>query len=144
MKQENLNPEIEEKLLNLQRYQEKQMKSESHQPATVVEQQQNSAPHNKKRPTSRMQDDDDWQLDIPKRRTKNHSHSDRGAIGEHTPTKAVHTVLDEPSIEPSPVNNRRAAAIKRESEKKKHQQQIQVCLVVFKIDSVSRKAQYTL
>lgn len=136
LKQENLNPEIEEKLLNLQRYQEKQMKSETHQPAAVTEPQPNSASHNKKRPTSRMQDDDDWQLDLPKRRTKNHAHSDRSSIGEHTPTKAAHTVADEPSIEASPVNNRRAAAIKRESEKKKQQQQIQVGLVVVFIYAV--------
>lgn len=36
LKQENLNPEIEEKLLQLQRYQEKQMKQESGIPQPVA------------------------------------------------------------------------------------------------------------
>lgn len=36
MKQENLNPEIEEKLLQLQRYQEKQMKQDTGVPQPVV------------------------------------------------------------------------------------------------------------
>lgn len=36
LKQENLNPEIEEKLLQLQRYQEKQMKQDSGVPQPVV------------------------------------------------------------------------------------------------------------
>ncbi|KAL0272292.1 UNVERIFIED_CONTAM: hypothetical protein PYX00_005328 [Menopon gallinae] len=45
LKQENLNPEIEEKLIQLQRYQEKQMKNEP--PAQVI-----SRPQPRKRPSS--------------------------------------------------------------------------------------------
>lgn len=78
MRQENLNPEIEEKLLNLQRYQEKQMKAVAAEPqeaiVTPMQIQQpylspaKSSSSSKKRPSSRSQDDDDWVLDTPKRR----------------------------------------------------------------------------
>ena len=87
LKQENLNPEIEEKLLQLQRYQEKQMKgtegsvtsTQSH--STLV----SSAPRApaRKRPTSSSHppapttpvtaqivpnDKDDWITETPKRK----------------------------------------------------------------------------
>lgn len=122
LKQENLNPEIEEKLLNLQRYQEKQMKSEP-QPIVVSSPvPQYSTPvkantSHKKRPSSRH-DDDDWIMETPKRRPpKGSGNSDRKSDGEGSRTA---------TIEETPMNNRRLAAIKRESDKKKHQQQIQV------------------
>lgn len=73
LKQENLNPEIEEKLLNLQRFQEKKMKTD-HPPTST------SLAHNhheytspmkstsaRKRPSSRTQDGD-WIVETPKRR----------------------------------------------------------------------------
>lgn len=128
LKQENLNPEIEEKLLNLQRYQEKQMKNEPvAAPAPSVPQYSTPVKSNasqKKRTTSRH-DDDDWILETPKRRPpKASSNSDRKAevIGETS--KIV-------PVEETPMNNRRLAAIKRESDKKKQQQQFQVKVGIF-------------
>lgn len=123
LKQENLNPEIEEKLLNLQRYQEKQMKSEPVAVSSPVPQYSTPVKSNtsqKKRPSSRH-DDDDWILETPKRRPpKGGSNSDRKSesAGESSKTVAP--------VEETPMNNRRLAAIKRESDKKKQQQQIQV------------------
>lgn len=77
LKQENLNPEIEEKLLELQRYQEKQMKQESNVPVNVSRVTSNSNIPNtiatnrvpRKRPVSGSKDEDtDWVLDnTPKR-----------------------------------------------------------------------------
>lgn len=76
LKQENLNPEIEEKLLQLQRYQEKQMKQETDVPVNVsrvtTSNTSNTISSNRvprKRPVSGSKDDDaDWVLDsTPKR-----------------------------------------------------------------------------
>ncbi|XP_058124580.1 nucleosome-remodeling factor subunit NURF301 isoform X2 [Anopheles coustani] len=80
LKQEHLNPEIEEKLLNLQRYQEKQMKTEDRPDRTIALQHNysnmtgnRSESHShgsrvRKRTTTRADDDDDeWQMDTPKR-----------------------------------------------------------------------------
>lgn len=122
LKQENLNPEIEEKLLNLQRYQEKQMKSEPIVVSSPIPQYSTPVKSNtsqKKRPSSRH-DDDEWILETPKRRPpKGSGNSDRKSesAGEGSKTTPV---------EETPMNNRRLAAIKRESDKKKQQQQIQV------------------
>ncbi|CAH1971965.1 unnamed protein product [Acanthoscelides obtectus] len=95
LKQENLNPEIEEKLLQLQRYQEKQMKHEpdvmpSHsplpsvsasaggvsrfQPATTVGVAVTSSSSGRKRPpsaSSRHNDDAEWVMEQPKRSRPN-------------------------------------------------------------------------
>lgn len=80
LKQENLNPEIEEKLLELQRYQEKQMKQESNVPvnvsrvtsSTIINTPPNTIAANRvprKRPVTGSKDDDsDWIMDTtPKR-----------------------------------------------------------------------------
>lgn len=168
LRQENLNPEIEEKLLNLQRYQEKQMKAVAAEPQeTVVTPAQihqpylspvKSSTNSKKRPSSRSQDDDDWVLDTPKRRPLRATGSSErkyhatvaGSIGndEVTPPlpipapKVIHMkaapkpvnteIIETPtksSARPAadaPMNNRRLAAIKRESDKKKQQHNQQV------------------
>lgn len=155
MKQENLNPEIEEKLLNLQRYQEKQMKGEqqSTSVALIHNHHEYTSPIKqspaRKRPSSRTQPgDDDWQLDTPKRRPpRTSSMSDKkispaaSAAIETDVNRIIRSVEEETATEteskstkiittPSPSkpvnNNRRLAAIKRESEKKKQQQQLQV------------------
>ncbi|XP_058053508.1 nucleosome-remodeling factor subunit NURF301 [Anopheles bellator] len=80
LKQENLNPEITEKLLNLQRYQEKQMRTEDRPDRTIALQHNysnmsgvprgESHSHSsrvRKRTVRTDDDDDDWQLDTPKR-----------------------------------------------------------------------------
>lgn len=78
LKQENLNPEIEEKLLQLQRYQERQMKHEPDCPSPVpkpvtapaIVATPNRYPAaSRKRPasTSKNDDDADWVMDQPKR-----------------------------------------------------------------------------
>ncbi|KAK9686188.1 PHD-finger [Popillia japonica] len=73
LKQENLNPEIEEKLLQLQRYQEKQMKQEPEIPvhSTRVAVQntfnRNNLPSRKRPPSASKNDDEDWVMETPKR-----------------------------------------------------------------------------
>lgn len=89
----------------------------------------------RKRPPSRSQDDDDdWILDTPKRRPPRNNNSERKApLAESTPIVKM-PILDleiensQPIVEAplSPVNYRRLAAIKREGDKKKTQQQLQV------------------
>ncbi|GAB0089853.1 nucleosome-remodeling factor subunit NURF301 [Sergentomyia squamirostris] len=82
LKQENLNPEIEEKLLNLQRYQERQMKTETpgqsssnqsiRDTSSPFEDHSLSPPPRRKRRSSLSQDDEEWVLETPRRRpTKN-------------------------------------------------------------------------
>ncbi|KAG5899121.1 hypothetical protein JTB14_021623 [Gonioctena quinquepunctata] len=77
LKQENLNPEIEEKLLQLQRYQEKQMKHEPELPLPVPKLSQpivNSRfpqPSRKRPPSCSKNDDSDWVMDTPKRSRPN-------------------------------------------------------------------------
>ncbi|XP_057659195.1 nucleosome-remodeling factor subunit NURF301 isoform X2 [Diorhabda carinulata] len=77
LKQENLNPEIEEKLLQLQRYQERQMKHEPEIPASVTKLSQpiiNSRhpSSSRKRPLSTSKNDDaDWVMETPKRSRPN-------------------------------------------------------------------------
>ncbi|KAJ8928259.1 hypothetical protein NQ314_019210, partial [Rhamnusium bicolor] len=74
LKQENLNPEIEEKLLQLQRYQEKQMKQEPELPAPVpkvnppvVTNSRFPTTSRKRPPSASKNDDSDWVLETPKR-----------------------------------------------------------------------------
>lgn len=73
LKQENLNPEIEEKLLQLQRYQEKQMKQEPDVPvstprvSTPNALSANRLPSRKRPPSSSRNDDTDWVMETPKR-----------------------------------------------------------------------------
>ncbi|XP_072386734.1 nucleosome-remodeling factor subunit NURF301 isoform X2 [Diabrotica undecimpunctata] len=77
LKQENLNPEIEEKLLQLQRYQERQMKHEPEVPAPVVKLSQPivNSRHpttSRKRPLSSSKNEDaDWVMETPKRSRPN-------------------------------------------------------------------------
>lgn len=118
LKQENLNPEIEEKLLNLQRYQEKQMKNEPVVVSSPVP--QYSTPVKSNACQKKRQDDDEWILETPKRRPpKSSGNSDRKSESAGESSKSV-------TVDETPMNNRRLAAIKRESDKKKQQQQIQV------------------
>lgn len=74
LKQENLNPEIEEKLLQLQRYQEKQMKPESNiEEFKTVTQQSAPSPDGtqRRRPAvSRQEVDDEWVEESPRKRTR--------------------------------------------------------------------------
>lgn len=142
--------------MNLQRYQEKQMKSENVTPALVHNHHEyTSSPAKqtpRKRPVSKTHEDDDWQLDTPKRRPpKSNSTSEKkqssvsAAAIETNVNKIIQSVEKEAAAEakeakdvklspksvtttPTKPNNRRIAAIKRESEKKKHQQQLQVNL----------------
>jgi nucleosome-remodeling factor subunit BPTF len=102
LKQENLNPEIEEKLLNLQRYQEKQMKNEQfpsgqsqffeqdmmahHSFNNSFSQSQynedddsddtniQSSGHQSRKRRSEM-DDDEWRMDSPRKRSTTKSYS---------------------------------------------------------------------
>ncbi|XP_050310711.1 nucleosome-remodeling factor subunit NURF301 isoform X3 [Anthonomus grandis grandis] len=108
LKQENLNPEIEEKLLQLQRYQEKQMKQEPGESScpsptpkiasppgiSVASNVSKTYPVNsRKRPPSTSKNDDaDWVIDQPKRSRPNKSSESRKSDGvapalPETPTK---------------------------------------------------------
>ncbi|CAH2074013.1 unnamed protein product, partial [Iphiclides podalirius] len=63
LKQENLNPEIEEKLLQLQRYQEKQMKPDAQterEMRAIVAAVQSPSPPRRRAISSRHDDDDEW------------------------------------------------------------------------------------
>ncbi|XP_018571402.1 nucleosome-remodeling factor subunit NURF301 isoform X2 [Anoplophora glabripennis] len=80
LKQENLNPEIEEKLLQLQRYQEKQMKQEPELPTPVPKVNQTVVPNSrfptatrKRPPSASKNDDSDWVMETPKRSRPNRS-----------------------------------------------------------------------
>lgn len=86
LKQENLNPEIEEKLLQLQRYQERQMKQEpsysegssSPIPSRINSSSSSSSRYpssNRKRPpsASTRDTDTDWVMETPKRSRKNNT-----------------------------------------------------------------------
>ncbi|XP_063359454.1 nucleosome-remodeling factor subunit NURF301 [Cydia amplana] len=82
LKQENLNPEIEEKLLQLQRYQEKQMKPEPtavvHPPpereprvvAVAARARTPSPPPPRRRPPRGLDDDDEWVDSSPRKRMR--------------------------------------------------------------------------
>lgn len=80
LKQENLNPEIEEKLLQLQRYQEKQMKQEPDIPTPVsrvvtpASVSSTRLPSRKRPPSASARNDDEWVMETPKR-----SRSNRGS-----------------------------------------------------------------
>lgn len=154
LKQENLNPEIEEKLLNLQRFQEKQMKGDQ-QPTSIA------LAHNhheytspvkaasvRKQTSSRTQLDNEWLSETPKRRPpranssseKKNSHAVTASTIESDVNRIIRSVEEETAaieatktvteLQQTPPktqsSNRRIAAIKRESEKKKQKQQLQV------------------
>lgn len=148
LKQENLNPEIEEKLLNLQRYQEKQNILHKTHPSPLPNArnsliQNHSTPSgvrtagqspakppgstSKRRPAAaRHLDDDDWVLDTPPRRKPAGSGLLAGAPSNAgTPSSNIggSTSTD---TSPTVLNKRSIAAKKRESDKKKAAQQAQV------------------
>ncbi|XP_055603868.1 nucleosome-remodeling factor subunit NURF301-like, partial [Uranotaenia lowii] len=100
LKQQNLNPEIEEKLLNLQRYQEKQMKTDDRSTAAIALQHnysQISSPrehHNtpvksKKRPYKGEDDDDEWFMETPKRRPAKSGSSSVSSVERKFPTSSA-------------------------------------------------------
>lgn len=75
LKQENLNPEIEEKLLQLQRYQEKRMKPEvppERETRAIAVVPRSPTPPARRRPTSSRHDDDDdeWVDSSPRKRSR--------------------------------------------------------------------------
>ncbi|KAL0842047.1 hypothetical protein ABMA28_014249 [Loxostege sticticalis] len=73
LKQENLNPEIEEKLLQLQRYQEKRMKPEQVERETravAVAAHSPSPPPRRRATSSRNDDDDEWVDSSPRKRSR--------------------------------------------------------------------------
>lgn len=145
LKQENLNPEIEEKLLNLQRYQEKQTSSHAGAAANHSQSSSSGSPMAKppgnghgsrKRPNQRSPlDDDDWVLDTPKRRPPAGSSTSANNVADATsadrtpgsasatPTKkgdaSIGSAETSPTTPAAPVNKRSLAAKKRESDKKK-------------------------
>lgn len=75
LKQENLNPEIEEKLLlQLQRYQERQTKHEPDVPTPVSRVSTPSSvrpPARKRPPSASSKVDEDWVMETPKRSRPN-------------------------------------------------------------------------
>ncbi|CAB3236349.1 unnamed protein product [Arctia plantaginis] len=75
LKQENLNPEIEEKLLQLQRYQEKRMKPEvvverEVRPPPVVVASPSPPPRRRALSTRHDDDDDEWVDNSPRKRSR--------------------------------------------------------------------------
>lgn len=106
------------------------MKTECQQTTTVSEPSNNNTLPNKKRPTSRLQqDDDDWLLDIPKRRPKIVTNSERSTTSESSVNMCTQNET-KALTENSSLQYRKLTALKRESEKKKQQQQIQVNIFI--------------
>lgn len=149
LKQENLNPEIEEKLLNLQRYQEKQNILHKTHPSPLPNARNSIINHHttpsasstpagggqspakppgstaKRRPAAaRHLDDDDWVLDTPRRKPPGAGTSTVG-----TPSNAAAAGSTSTETSPTILNKRSIAAKKRELEKKKAIQQAQVRIV---------------
>ncbi|XP_058836423.1 nucleosome-remodeling factor subunit NURF301 [Topomyia yanbarensis] len=98
LRQENLNPEIEEKLLNLQRYQEKQMKADDRGAAIALQHnysnmsavREHSTPVKaKKRPYRGEDDDDEWMMDTPKRRPTKSCGNSTSSVERKNPTAAA-------------------------------------------------------
>jgi nucleosome-remodeling factor subunit BPTF len=97
LKQENLNPEIEEKLLQLQRYQEKQMKQEPDIPTPVAKVTTNAVPisntrytvSRKRTPSASRNDDSDWVMETPKRSrpTRNSENKKNDDVLQHESSK---------------------------------------------------------
>lgn len=81
LKQENLNPEIEEKLLNLQSRHERQMKGNQRPTSEALlnnHHEYSSPMRSRKHTTNRTDEDDEWILDQPKRRPpRSHIYSDK-------------------------------------------------------------------
>lgn len=114
LKQENLNPEIEEKLLNLQRYQEKQMKTDDRSTTAIALQhnysnmsstREHSTPVKPKKRSYKDDDDEEWMMDTPKRRPTKSGSSSVSSIERKNPS--VPCVLD--------VSNRKRTVSQSES-----------------------------
>ncbi|CAH1170436.1 unnamed protein product [Phaedon cochleariae] len=133
LKQENLNPEIEEKLLQLQRYQERQMTTSKDQPPEGVAQQPPSlpklasqpivnarppavaAPSRKRQLSASRNDDADWVMETPKR-----SRPNRGAVAVGEGKKVVEVDVAQEQIKEKMVSPRSRVKIKEvtDSDKK--------------------------
>ncbi|KAF7271636.1 hypothetical protein GWI33_015487 [Rhynchophorus ferrugineus] len=119
LKQENLNPEIEEKLLQLQRYQEKQMKQEpetlSPAPkvpaaaaATAIPAITRFGTGTRKRPPSTSRNDDaDWVMEQPKRSRPN----------RNSESKKLETVLQPETPSKEKIISPRSRSKSKETEK---------------------------
>lgn len=140
MKQGNLNPEIEEKLLNLQRIQEKQMKEDCQTNNLSLDDIHDSSCVKTTSPRKRISsrnDDDDWIVDSPKKRPPRPSSSSDKKNIQNSPTVSVSENRNEATLMPNelttikevsasevektpekPLSNRQIAAIKREQKKK--------------------------
>lgn len=112
MRQDNLNPEIEEKLLNLQRCHEKQMKG-VHRPTSValannhheytspVKYSSSARKHPANRP---LEADDDWIMDTPKRRPPRASsfsekkNAQNAAVVENDVNRIIRSVAEESGV----------------------------------------------
>jgi hypothetical protein len=124
LKQENLNPEIEEKLLNLQRYQEKQMKNEQYpsgqshfyEQDLVASQSYNhsytqsqydedddsddtitpqSSGHQSRKRKSEL-DDDEWRMDSPRKRPTAKSYS--SSVNPHHQSENAYVVENQTTV----------------------------------------------
>lgn len=102
LKQDNLNPEIEEKLLNLQRYQEKQMRGEVPIPSTpTISHIQtvtdvNSVKTSIRKRSKNTDDDSDWIIDTPKRRKDRKPYD---YMEKHTPGQSSNSSNDNSNFE---------------------------------------------
>lgn len=109
MRQDNLNPEIEEKLLNLQRCHEKQMKgvqrptsvalaNNHHEYTSPVKYSSSSRKHAANRS---LEDDSDWIVDTPKRRPPRASsfsekkNAQNAAVVENDVNRIIRSVAEE-------------------------------------------------
>lgn len=112
LQQENLNPEIEEKLLTLQRYQEKQMKNDTPSkpdygmPNNSLDYDDAQNSRRRRSPSARKRlvqhaDDDDWVVDTPKKRAarvQNHPVEKRPTIVTTSTLKETHPKQENISI----------------------------------------------
>lgn len=148
MKQENLNPEIEEKLLNLQRFQEKQMKvgepststiatpSSSASYITNVNNITNTVPVktvSKKRPASRGDDDEEWVMDTPRKRPSRTTEKKPLVTVNTNFTKVPHTSFPQEEKKKEiittvvpPSVGKKSTPVKKEVDKKKQHHHMQV------------------
>ncbi|KAI5633082.1 PHD-finger domain-containing protein [Phthorimaea operculella] len=112
LKQENLNPEIEEKLLQLQRYQEKQMKPEGRERERELPEREARAvvlparspsppPPPRRRVAARQDDDDEWVDTSPRKRPRSTRQPSPPAPPPHPP-RVSHPPRAPPQPHPAP------------------------------------------
>lgn len=107
LRQGNLNPEIEEKLLNLQRCHEKRMKGTQRTTSFVLANNHHEysshikSSASRKNPTNRqMDDDDDWMMEIPKRKLQRTNVSEKKTLHnfhENDVNRIIQSVAEETS-----------------------------------------------